>query len=154
MRADPPIRLLSERDVRAIGLSLAETIALIEQVYLLDAQGGVEVPMKIGVHPLEPDNILHAMPAWIEGARALGMKWVSYFPGNARRGLADYSGIIILNDADSRAAPVHHGRNACHLRAHRRLRHCRGQAYSCGTSKEPWVDWMWPAGALDLTNDA
>jgi alanine dehydrogenase len=101
MRADPPIRLLSERDVRAIGLSLAETIALIEQVYLLDAQGGVEVPMKIGVHPLEPDNILHAMPAWIEGVRALGMKWVSYFPGNARRGLADYSGIIILNDPDS-----------------------------------------------------
>ena len=101
MRADPPIRLLSERDVRAVGLSLVETMALIEQVYLLDAQGGVEVPMKIGVHPLEPDNLLHAMPAWIEGAHALGMKWVSYFPGNAQRGVADYSGIIILNDADS-----------------------------------------------------
>ena len=56
MRAGSPHPIVSERDVRAIGLSLAETIALIEQVYLLDAQGGVEVPMKIGVHPLEPDT--------------------------------------------------------------------------------------------------
>ena len=40
------------------------------------------------------------MPAWVGGARALGMKWVSYFPGNFARGLPDSTGIIILNDPD------------------------------------------------------
>jgi ornithine cyclodeaminase/alanine dehydrogenase-like protein (mu-crystallin family) len=40
------------------------------------------------------------MPAWVNGAPALGMKWVSYFPGNFDRGLPDSTGIIILNDPE------------------------------------------------------
>jgi alanine dehydrogenase len=100
MTADGSIRLLSERDVRAVGLSLAEVIALIEQVYLLDAQGRAEVPMKLGVHPGKTSSFLHAMPAWVDGARALGMKWISYFPGNSQQGLPDSTGIIILNEPD------------------------------------------------------
>ncbi|HEY2185452.1 MAG TPA: hypothetical protein VGH39_10705 [Xanthobacteraceae bacterium] len=105
MSADGAIRLLSERDVRAVGLSLADTIALIEQVYLLDAQGRAEVPMKLGVHPGKPNSFLHAMPAWVDGACALGMKWVSYFPGNSTQRLADLTAIIILNEPDH-GAPV------------------------------------------------
>ncbi|MGE4056727.1 MAG: hypothetical protein AB7F99_18200 [Vicinamibacterales bacterium] len=95
------IRLLSESDVRATGLSLNEIVALTEQAYRLDAQGRVEVPTKIGVHPSYPNSFLHAMPAWVDGARALGMKWVSYFPGNFDRGLPDSTGIIILNHPDN-----------------------------------------------------
>ena len=40
------------------------------------------------------------MPAWVGEVRALGMKWVSYFPGNFDRGLPDSTGIIILNDPE------------------------------------------------------
>jgi len=78
----------------------AGIVALVEEAYRLDAEGKVEVPTKIGVHPERANAFLHAMPAWVGGACALGMKWVSYFPGNFDRGLPDSTGIIILNDPD------------------------------------------------------
>lgn len=94
------LRLLSESDIRSVNLSLHEVLNLIEHTYLLDAGGFVEVPTKIGVHPDYPNSFLHAMPAWVNEVRALGMKWVSYFPGNFDRGMADSTGIIILNHPD------------------------------------------------------
>jgi alanine dehydrogenase len=94
------IRLLSEKNIRSVSPTLLEIVALVEQAYRLDAEGKAEVPTKIGVHPERPNAFLHAMPAWVGDARALGMKWVSYFPGNFARGLPDSTGIIILNDPD------------------------------------------------------
>jgi len=94
------IKLLSEKDIRAVSPALMEVVALVEQAYRLDAEGKVEVPTKIGVHPERANAFLHAMPAWVGGTRALGVKWVSYFPGNFSRGLPDSTGIIILNDPD------------------------------------------------------
>src|SRR5260370_20862737 len=94
------IRLLSEQNIRSVAPTLPEIVALVEEAYRLDAEGKVEVPTKIGVHPERANAFLHAMPAWVGGACALGMKWVSYFPGNFDRGLPDSTGIIILNDPD------------------------------------------------------
>ena len=94
------IRLLSEKDSRAVSPTLVEIVALVEQAYRLDAEGKAEVPTKIGVHPERANTFLHAMPAWVGEAKALGMKWVSYFPGNFDSGLPDSTGIIILNDPD------------------------------------------------------
>ena len=95
-----PVRLLSEKDVRFLVPTLPEVVALVEQAYRLDGEGKAEVPTKIGVHPGRANSLLHAMPAWLGEARALGMKWVSYFPGNAERGLPDLAGIIVLNDPE------------------------------------------------------
>jgi ornithine cyclodeaminase/alanine dehydrogenase-like protein (mu-crystallin family) len=103
------IRLLSEKDVRCLVPTLSEVVALVEQAYRLDGEGKAEVPTKIGVHP-ERASLLHAMPAWVSEARALGMKWVSYFPGNAGRGLPDLAGIIVLNDPE-------HGQPCCIMEA-------------------------------------
>jgi ornithine cyclodeaminase/alanine dehydrogenase-like protein (mu-crystallin family) len=94
------IKLLNEKDIRVVSPALMEVVALVEQAYRLDAEGKVEVPTKIGVHPERANAFLHAMPAWVGGTRALGVKWVSYFPGNFSRGLPDSTGIIILNDPD------------------------------------------------------
>jgi ornithine cyclodeaminase/alanine dehydrogenase-like protein (mu-crystallin family) len=92
--------MLSEKNVRAVIPTLPEVVTLIEQAYQLDADGKVEVPTKIGVHPERPNSLLHAMPAWVDDVRALGMKWVSYFPGNFDRGLPDSNAIIILNNPE------------------------------------------------------
>lgn len=95
------LRLLNEKNVRAVSPPLPEIVALVEQAYRLDAEGKAEVPTKIGVHPARANTFLHAMPAWVGGSPAsLGMKWVSYFPGNFDRGLPDSTGIIILNDPE------------------------------------------------------
>jgi ornithine cyclodeaminase/alanine dehydrogenase-like protein (mu-crystallin family) len=94
------VRLLSETSIRSVAPTLPDIVALVEQAYRLDAEGKAEVPTKIAVHPQRANTFLHAMPAWVGDARALGMKWVSYFPGNFARGLPDSSGVIILNDPD------------------------------------------------------
>ena len=91
------IRLLSEKDIRTVVPTAAEIVGLVEQAYRLDAARKAEVPTKIGVHPDRPNTFLHAMPAWVGGeTRALGMKWVSYFPGNFSQGIPDSHGIIVL----------------------------------------------------------
>jgi alanine dehydrogenase len=94
------VRLLNEKHIHSVIPTRAEIVALVEKAYRLDSEGKVEVPTKIGVHPDRDKAMLYAMPAWVGGARALGMKWVSYFPGNFARGLPDSNGLIVLNHPD------------------------------------------------------
>jgi alanine dehydrogenase len=94
------VRLLSEENIRSVVPTLPDIVALVEQAYRLDAEGKAEVPTKIGVHPERANAFLHAMPAWVGDARALGMKWASYFPGNFDAGLPDSTAVIILNHPD------------------------------------------------------
>jgi len=93
--------LLGAADVAGSAPMLLEIVSLVEAAYRMEASGQADVPPKIGVHPGGPQNFLHAMPAWVSGSRALGMKWVALFPGNAARGFPDSSGIVVLNDPDS-----------------------------------------------------
>ena len=52
------IRLLSEKDIRAVSPTLVEIVALVERAYRLDAEGKAEVPTKIGVHPERANTFL------------------------------------------------------------------------------------------------
>ncbi|NIO09921.1 MAG: hypothetical protein GTO40_18715, partial [Deltaproteobacteria bacterium] len=92
--------LLNEKEIETVAPSLEEIIGIVEETYRMEGRGEVEVPTKIGVHPDYPQSFLHAMPAWVSGTRALGMKWISYYPGNFQRGLPDSTGVIILNHPD------------------------------------------------------
>lgn len=92
------IRLLNQRHVQSLAPDLPAVVSIVEQAYRLDAEGMVDVPTKIGIHPTYPKSFLHAMPAWVDGVGALGVKWISYFPGNRQRGYPDSTGIVILND--------------------------------------------------------
>ena len=93
--------LLSAAEIARAAPLPAEIVSLVEATYRMEANGEADVPPKIGVHPGAPQNFLHAMPAWVGGARALGMKWVSYFPQNSAGGRPDSTGIVVLNDPDS-----------------------------------------------------
>jgi ornithine cyclodeaminase/alanine dehydrogenase len=62
--------------------------------------GTAEMPPKPGVHPLQ-DAFIHAMPAFLSGAKAAGLKWVSGFPKNPDRGLPYISGLFVLNDVET-----------------------------------------------------
>jgi ornithine cyclodeaminase/alanine dehydrogenase len=55
------------------------------------------MPPKPGIHTM-PDAFIHAMPAYIPGLKSAGMKWVSGYPENHKRGLPYISGLLILND--------------------------------------------------------
>jgi ornithine cyclodeaminase/alanine dehydrogenase-like protein (mu-crystallin family) len=91
---------LSRAHVQAIGPTMAEIISALESMFREKGEGRVEMPPKIGVHTL-PDAFIHAMPAYIAAQKAVGMKWVSGYPENSKRGLPYIAGLLILNDAET-----------------------------------------------------
>ncbi len=91
---------LSQSDVAAAGLTMAEIIAALERMFREKGEGRVEMPPKIGIHTM-PDAFIHAMPASIPAQKAAGMKWVAGYPENSRRGLPYITGVLILNDFET-----------------------------------------------------
>ncbi|MBN2386217.1 MAG: hypothetical protein JXB85_04300 [Anaerolineales bacterium] len=91
---------LSRSDVEAVDLEMQTVIDLLEQAFREKGQGKVEMPPKPGIHT-RPDAFIHAMPAYISGMGSAGIKWVSGYPENARRGLPYISGLLILNDIET-----------------------------------------------------
>jgi ornithine cyclodeaminase/alanine dehydrogenase-like protein (mu-crystallin family) len=92
---------LSQADVAAAGLGMAEVIQLVEKAFAEKGHGRVEMPPKPGVHPGGGDNFIHAMPAYIPALHSAGVKWVSGFPGNAKKGLPYITGLLVLNDPEN-----------------------------------------------------
>ena len=83
-----------------VALDMSTLLRLLEEAFRQKGQGRVEMPPKPGVHTL-PDAFIHAMPAYIPSMRSAGIKWVSGYPENFKRGLPYISGLIILNDVET-----------------------------------------------------
>ena len=92
---------LSQADVVSVGLTMAESIELVETAFREKGNNRVEMPPKPGIHPGGGDNFIHAMPAYIAAMNSAGMKWVSGFPDNHKRGLPYITGLLILNDPET-----------------------------------------------------
>jgi len=91
---------LSRRDVERAGLPMRAIIDAVERMFKLKGRGLVEMPPKPGIHP-RPDAFIHAMPAFIPAMKSAGIKWVSGYPQNMKRGLPYINGLLILNDPDT-----------------------------------------------------
>jgi ornithine cyclodeaminase/alanine dehydrogenase-like protein (mu-crystallin family) len=91
---------LSQTDVASVGLTMAEIIAALEQMFHEKGEGRVEMPPKPGIHTM-PDAFIHAMPAYIPALGSAGMKWVSGYPENQKRALPYITGLLILNDPET-----------------------------------------------------
>jgi ornithine cyclodeaminase/alanine dehydrogenase len=92
---------LSQAEVEAVGVTMAEVIEALEVAFREKGEGRVEMPPKPGIHPGAGDNFIHAMPAYIPAMGSAGVKWVSGYPGNPARGLPYITGLLILNDAET-----------------------------------------------------
>lgn len=92
---------LSQADVVATGLSMADIIEAVDTAFHEKGHGRVEMPPKPGVHPGGGDNFIHAMPAYIPGLKSAGVKLVSGFPDNQKRGLPYITGLLIYNDVET-----------------------------------------------------
>jgi ornithine cyclodeaminase/alanine dehydrogenase len=99
--SDSQILYLSQADVESVGVTMAEIIEALEIAFREKGEGRVEMPPKPGVHPGDGDNFIHAMPAYIPALQSAGVKWVSGFPENPRRGLPYITGLLIFNDVES-----------------------------------------------------
>lgn len=80
---------------------MQEIISALEVAFKEKGEGRVEMPPKPGIHPGEGDNFIHAMPAYIPALRSAGIKWVSGFPDNQKKGLPYITGLLVLNNAET-----------------------------------------------------
>ena len=95
------ILYLSQQDVVAVNLPMSDIIQALEVAFREKGEGRTEMPPKPGIHPGGGDNFIHAMPAYIPALKAAGIKWVSGFTENFRRGLPYITGLLILNDVET-----------------------------------------------------
>jgi ornithine cyclodeaminase/alanine dehydrogenase len=91
---------LSYEDVVSVDLKMADIIQALEAMFHEKGEGRVEMPPKPGIHTM-PDAFIHAMPAYIPALKSAGMKWVSGYPDNQKRGLPYITGLLILNDPET-----------------------------------------------------
>ncbi len=94
------ILYLSQTEVASLGITMREVIDALEVAFGEQGHGRTEMPPKPGVHT-QPDAFIHAMPAYIPALHSAGVKWVSGYPENFRRGLPYISGLLILNDEET-----------------------------------------------------
>lgn len=99
------ILYLTRDDVLKTSLSNKEIISYVEEALKYHGKKELEMPAKIGIHPLE-NTFIHAMPAYIPNEHACGIKWAAGFPENRRKyGLPQISALIIMSD-DQTGFPI------------------------------------------------
>jgi ornithine cyclodeaminase/alanine dehydrogenase-like protein (mu-crystallin family) len=94
------ILYLSRDDVEKVNIPMKEIIQVVEKAFCEKAEGRTEAPPKPGIHP-QKDAFIHAMPAYVPKMKSAGIKWVSGFPENSKRGLPYISGLLLLNDPET-----------------------------------------------------
>ncbi len=98
------VRVLSAEDVANL-LPMRDCIQVMRDALAALARGKALVPLRMVMRMPDASGFLGLMPGHIdpEGGRdgALGMKAVSVFPGNARRGIDTHQGAVLLFEADT-----------------------------------------------------
>ncbi len=91
---------LSRSDVESVDISMSKIIDSLESMFKEKGEGRVEMPPKPGIHTRN-DAFIHAMPAFIPSLQSAGMKWVSGYPDNQKKGIPYINGLLILNDPET-----------------------------------------------------
>jgi alanine dehydrogenase len=89
--------ILHKQEIEKL-INMRQALRIIEKTFIAQAQGKVQMPAKIYLHLVKYRGDFRAMPAYIEGTHACGIKWVNVHPENRKYGLAAVMAVIILND--------------------------------------------------------
>ncbi len=89
--------ILTNSQVRRL-IDMPEALKVIENAFMLYGKNLVQMPAKIYLHLDKYNGDFRAMPAYIEGMEACGLKWVNVHPRNRRFGLPCVMAVIILSD--------------------------------------------------------
>ncbi len=89
--------ILSLDDVKSV-LAMGPCIDAVEEAFRQYSLGNVVQPTRPTIKIAAHRALINAMPAYIGGVEALGVKWVGGYLGNPALGLPVVQAIIILND--------------------------------------------------------
>lgn len=94
---------LSQGDIDGMNIQMPEMIDLMEKVYAEKGTGDCQLPPKPAIHTVKeyPGDFLHAMPAYIPGMKAAGLKFVAGYENARKLGYPYISGLYILNDVET-----------------------------------------------------
>jgi ornithine cyclodeaminase/alanine dehydrogenase-like protein (mu-crystallin family) len=94
---------LSKQDVLGLGITREDILDVTRSALIEHGNKRYEMPAKIGVHPYE-EVFYHAMPAYLPGLKAVGMKWIECYPNNPSKfQLPQTTGLMVINDVESGA---------------------------------------------------
>lgn len=96
MRKYKTLILASNTIKRLVGIN--EAIKAIEEAFRYLGEGKVQMPPKLYLHLDKYNGDFRAMPAYVNGLKACGIKWVNVHPGNKKKGLPTVMAIMILSD--------------------------------------------------------
>lgn len=89
---------LTKQEVMDTGFDVEDILNLTRDALVAHGRKEYEMPAKIGVHPYK-EVFFHAMPAYVPGKKAVGMKWIECYPHNPERyGLPQTTGLLVIND--------------------------------------------------------
>ena len=89
--------ILSLDDVTSV-LTMPACIDAVEEAFRQYSLGNVVQPTRPTIRIPAHRALINAMPAYIGGVEALGVKWVGGYLGNPEQGLPVVQALIILND--------------------------------------------------------
>lgn len=79
-------------------IGIKDALVAVETAFKYLGEGKVKMPAKIYLHLDKYKGDFRAMPAYIEGFKVCGMKWVNVYPENRSKDLPTVMAIIILSD--------------------------------------------------------
>lgn len=92
---------LSRADIDSLGITMREIMDAVEEGFAAMGRGEVEMPAKIGIHTRR-DCFNHSMPCYVGGTLDMaGVKVVSGYPPNQKKGLPYITGIWTLIDPET-----------------------------------------------------
>ena len=94
------IRVLSRADVQR-ALSMSQAIEIVAEAFVQLSSGQAVVPVRTSLPVAAHNGVMLYMPAYLAGTDALGLKAVSVFPDNPRRGQPTIMALVVVNDAAS-----------------------------------------------------
>lgn len=92
---------LSRADIDSLGITMREIMDEVEAGFAAMGRGEVEMPAKIGIHTRK-DCFNHSMPCYVGGQLDMaGVKVVSGYPPNQKKGLPYITGVWCLLDPET-----------------------------------------------------
>ncbi len=89
--------ILTRREIEKL-INMHRVLRIVEEAFKAHGEGKVQMPAKIYIHLDKYHGDFRAMPAYIEGMEACGIKWVNVHPENKKYGLPAVMAVIILSD--------------------------------------------------------